>query len=218
MNIGIVIRGISLGKSNLGNGTDWKIVKDNIIENFINPFKEHHKVKVYLTTYENDELNDIIDFYKPENVLILPFEGSNQRNTLLQSMVQIRNEDLDFILTTRFDVRWFQKVANLNIDYNKFNFLYKEVEPEWTRNKFVSDIIFGFPKCFLEPFMQAIINEHNNPSRTFVTDMHNAYKRMIEVIGIENLHFIHDEPHPDPITRTPENPPGDNHFYRIIRS
>ena len=40
---------------------------------------------------------------------------------------------------------------------------------------------------------------------------------MVEVIGSENVHFIHDEPHPDPATRTPENPPGDNHFYRIIR-
>ena len=218
MKIGIVIRGISLGTSNLGNGTDWKIIKDNIMENFIVPFKERHQVTVYLTTYPNDELNEVKQFYQPKTVQVLPFEGSNQRITLLRSMEQLRGEDLDFILTTRFDVKWFQKVAHLNFDITKFNFLYKEVEPEWTNRRFVSDIMFGFPVRFLEPFIQAIINEHNNPSRTYVTDMHNSYIRMVEQIGVDNIHFIHDAPHPDPVTRTPENPPGDNHFCRIIRS
>ena len=216
MNIGIVLRGVSYGTSANGN-VDWRIVKDNMKEYLIDSFPGHN-ISVYMTTYNNETLNELMEFYQPKKVLLLPSIGSHQRVTLFNSASMLLTEPLDFIINTRFDIRWYQKVGQLNIDYNKFNFLYKEVEPEWTRNRFVSDIIFGVPRKYLEHFMQAIVNEQNNPSRPHpMTDFHNAYRRMVEVIGEESVHFIHDEPHPDPITRTPENPPGDNHFYRIIR-
>jgi hypothetical protein len=216
MRIGIVLRGVSYGKSANGN-VDWRIVKDNIKEFLIDSFPGH-EVLVYFTTYNNETLDELIDFYNPRKTLLLPSEGSHQRITLLESCQFIQNEPLDFIINTRFDIRWFQKVGQLNLDVNKFNFLYKEVEPEWTNNRFVSDIIFGFPRPFLEHFMQAIVNEHQRPSRPYpMTDFHNSYVRMVEVLGDDKIHFIHDAPHPEPHTRTPENPPGDNLFYRIIR-
>ena len=35
MKIGIILRGISIGTSQLGNVTDWRLIKDNIKENLI---------------------------------------------------------------------------------------------------------------------------------------------------------------------------------------
>jgi hypothetical protein len=209
MKVGIILRGISVGTSQMGNGTDWRIIKDNIKENLIDSFGQKHDVSVYLTTYPNETLEELSNFYKPKRLNVVPFEGSNQRINIIQSCLDIEHEDLDFIAITRFDIRFFQKMADLNIDYDKFNILYKEIEPNWSNSRFVSDIIFFFPRKYLSHFIEAVAMEQKNPTRAYV-DMHNAYLLMCNLIGEDNIHFIHNEPHP--------KRHRENDYVEIVRS
>ena len=125
------------------------MVNAGIKENVIDPYKKDNDVSLYLTTYANDTIDELTSFYETKHLNLLDPNKSNQRTTMLTALEMIRNEPLDFIIVSRFDIRWYQKIADLNVDYNKFNFLYKEVEPEWSNNRFVSDIIFLFPRFFL---------------------------------------------------------------------
>jgi hypothetical protein len=215
MKVGIILRGMTTGKA-LNGPRNWTITKDNLKENLIDSFREKYDVNVYITTYENSPINDVVDFYKPKRVRLLPLQGSNQRLTIIQSCLDIVDEDIDFVIVTRFDIELFQKFGDLNFDYNKFNFVYKEIEPNWTNLRYVSDVLFGFPKKYLLDFIHAIEMEESNPSRQY-NDLHNMYNLMCYLIDEENIHFLHDKPHPEKHTCTPEKPAGDNHFYRIIR-
>ena len=216
MRLGIVLRGITArdqaGIPSIGgkpNMRDWNLCKDNIKEKLIDPMKSLHDVTTYLTTYKGSPVEDLEKFYDPTSVFLLDYEGSHQRITMIKSIYQIRDEPIDFVISTRFDLEFFKSVSEYNFDFNKFNFLYKEIEPNWTNSKFVSDCFFAFPIKYAESFIEAITNEFKHPSRVGYTDMHNAYVRMKEVIGEENLHFIHDAPHP---VRE-----GENEYIKIIR-
>ena len=112
----------------------------------------------------------------------------------LYSLRHIIEEDLDFIIIGRFDIIFKQKITDLNIDFNKFNFIFREIEPHWTKDKFVSDTFFAFPKKFLLFFMEAVHQEIVQPERPY-SDMHGAYKRLAPLIGNENIHFMVDGTH-----------------------
>lgn len=207
MKVGIILRGITTGTAFNG-PRNWTLTKDNIKENLIDSFRKNHNVYVYITTYADSPVDDVVNFYQPSRLNLIPLRDSNQRMTMRASCLDIEGEDVDFVIITRFDIEFLQPFGDLNFDYTKFNFLYKEIEPNWTRDKFVSDIIFGFPKKYLIDFVKCIEMEEAMPSRNY-NDLHNAYNRMCELIGRDNIHFICDEPHP--------KVEGQNHYVKIIR-
>ena len=197
MKIGIVFTGESYGHGQgvfSGNNRDWRISKENLKTNLIDCFKPEHDVKVYITTYANDLLPELLDFYKPHKNLIVPFEGSHQRTTYIKSMESLLYEDLDFIIATRFDLSFPEPVSSWNIDYDKMNYCFKEIEPHWTEAKFVGDCFFAFPKKYLETFIMTIMEEHSSPYR-WHPDMHGIYRHMVPKIGEPNIHFVLDGTH-----------------------
>lgn len=190
MKIGIVLRGITSGESPTQK-KDWTLCKDNIKDNLIGSFDNP---RVYFTTYQNDVLPDVVDFYKPISIQLVDYNTSDQRKTLFYSLNQVANEDLDFIIIGRFDIQFKQKITTLNIDYTKFNFIFRETEPYWSGHRYVSDTFFAFPKVFLPYFMEAVKREIEHPERPY-SDMHNAYKQLEPLIGNENIHFMVDGTH-----------------------
>ena len=156
MKIGILLTGVSYGY-NVGHekaDRDWNLTKDNLKTNLIDCFKDTDDVSVYLTTYKHPTNQEVFDFYQPKKLLLLDYEGSRQRTTYAQGLRNVLDEDLDFIIIGRFDIIFKQKITDLNIDFNKFNFIFREIEPHWTKDKFVSDTFFAFPKKFLLFFME----------------------------------------------------------------
>lgn len=190
MRVGIVFRGITTGRSPT-QSKDWTLARDNIKETLIGAFANP---TIYFTTYQHEVLPDVIDFYKPKHVQLIDYYSSDQRRTLWHSLNQVVNEDLDFIIIGRFDIEFKKKITEFNIDYTKFNFIFRETEPYWSQNKYVSDTFFAFPKMFLRYFMEAVNDEIQNPERAY-SDMHNAYKRLYPKIGRENINFMVDGTH-----------------------
>ena len=68
MKIGIVLRGVSFGRAPNGN-VDWRLVKDNMKEYLIDSF-DGHDVSVYMTTYDNETLDELKEFYNPKKSFV----------------------------------------------------------------------------------------------------------------------------------------------------
>jgi len=189
MKIGVNLVGIYKGPRN----RNFNITTESIFKNIINCWGE--KPKIYITTYHSDEDDELIQFYKPEKYQFLSFEDSNQRSTYIKSLEQLKNEDLDFIISTRFDINFFKKLSDFNIDFNKTNFLFKESNQG---QDFTSDVLFCFPMKHLTPFINNLnfifknfsAKRRRNPS--FNQHMHNMYYFLYKDIGKENINFMVD--------------------------
>lgn len=181
MKIGLSFVGISHGT-----GRDYNHCFSNINEFLIAPFKKDHDVKIYLTTY-NTNSDNLIKLYDP--VAYQFSDKSHQMLTYIKSLEQLRNQDLDFIISTRFDIHFHKKINEINIDYTKFNALFKE-KGWWDSMKFTTDNLFAFPSNMIDDFLFVLNSLYQNPSRHLQTDLHQAFSRMQNKIGTDKTHII----------------------------
>lgn len=195
MKIAICLNGVSYGKNIGETNTDRTWKESNIKESIIDPLKENHEVSTYLTTYlfdgqgnKNEEIFNLIDYYNPVKTTLLPFKGSNQRSTYAKGLEVLLYEDIDFIISTRFDIQFFKKITEYDIDFNKVNFLFREGPPWWNRCMFVTDNFFGIPKLFLPSFIGAIRYDNRT-----TYDMHTVYATLRYFLGEEVLHFLSND-------------------------
>lgn len=171
----------------------------NLQKLLIDPLKEEFEnVKVYLTTYENDVLNDVLDFYKPDKCTLVPYENSQMITTYLASMESLRNEDVDFIISTRFDILLKSKITSWNFNYKKFNVTFKEADTFMTEEEkkfnFTSDCVFAFPKRFLGPLIVGLKEAwYFHPQPYFRKNMHPVAHNVSKVIGSYNINFLTDK-------------------------
>lgn len=171
---------------------DWSFTKEHIISKVIGCWGEN-EVKTYLFSYQNNDIDDIINWYKPTKHNFIPFEGSHQQTTYIKSLEQLVDEDLDFIISTRFDIKFYKPLSEYDIDFSKSNFFFKEADGWWHNPicKFTNDALFMIPKIHLNDWIQALKNLHANPPRVN-PDLHGAYRFVTEIIGEENAHFLLD--------------------------
>lgn len=222
MKIGINLVGIasdvngkdSMGYSGTSKERDWQLGKDYILSKVINCWEEHD-VKTYLFSYENYDTNDIVEFYKPKKYKFIPFEGSHQQLTFLQSLENLLDEDLDIIISTRFDINFKQNLSKYNIDFDKSNFLFRESDGWWPIHKFTCDNLFVIPKKHLTSWIQSVKNLRENPPRPN-PDLHGLCKYLIELIGEENINFLVDGYWRSSNSPTPWEEPY-NTEYRLLR-
>jgi hypothetical protein len=193
MKIGINIAGLS--HNDLGNGMHtYKDGYENLFKNLINPLKENNNIKIYLYTYNTDESDNILEIYKPTKYTILDATNSNSAelaaSTYIDSLEKLRNEDVDFIITTRFDL---DIRCNIGIDFEKFNFLFKELK-NWDESNLTSDTFYAFPKYMLEDVIISLKETWLGKSRHFCPGLfHCLYKFLINRVDASNIHFIDDE-------------------------
>lgn len=158
------------GIANLNTGykkRDWRYCFRNIKETF------GEEVIYSLTTY-NDviDIPQLITVYNPKKLLILGKEY-NQRAIYKQALMQIFDIECDFIICTRFDIHFFKKLSELNIDYEYFNFLFPEANT-WDKHQFVTDNFFAFPRKYIGSFIYALeLMENDALNKPF---MHHIYK------------------------------------------
>jgi uncharacterized protein YchJ len=197
MKLGINLVGIShlLHKERHPVARTYKLCSDNFYKEVHNLLTPKFDVKVYLTTYVTEEVQNIVDTYKPEKALFLNYKNSHQIKTFINSLELMENQNLNFIMITRFDLFFFPgKLKELDIRMNKFNFLCKE-EKYWDNFNFVNDCFMIFPGEFLSPFKKCCYNLLNNPPRLGLTDMHGLYKFVNKEIGNDNINFMTGEKH-----------------------
>jgi hypothetical protein len=205
MRIGVCLTGVSYDPSR---NKDWR--------NYVNNIKDTFGEVDYFTTTYNSEFNDeIIKLYNPKKFQFV--EYGTQRGTYIKSLKQIDNDDVDFLICTRFDIFFNKNINELNIDYEKFNFLFKE-KGNWNRVvnninvRFVTDNFFAFPIKYKEIFIKAIEGLENsyylqnNLLNHPLPFMHHVYDGSIPKL-CDNIdyHFISDIEENSDI----------NSFYRI---
>lgn len=205
MKIGLNLVGISHTKDGSDNYF-WQ--KSNIKENIIDSIGTENKVNVYLTTYFNDEnTKNLIDYYSPKNINILNWEKSDQRLTYISSLEQLLDEDIDLIISTRFDIFFHKKFNEINnFDFSKFNFLFKEAG-WWGNSRFTTDNFYVFSKEYLKFFIESIDELYKKPPRPGSLDLHGIYNFILPKIGENNINIVSDE----------EQLSTKNNFYNLTR-
>jgi len=202
MKIGINLVGISY----LPDKVDWRYTRKNIKCNIIDCWGEN-SVITNITTYYSITIFELIDFYNPKKYTILDFKNSDQRLTYIHSLLSWLNEDVDFIVSTRYDIFFHKKACDYIIDYNKINFLFREKD-YWQYDKFVTDNFFIIPKKFLLQFINSIYYMYFNPYRKGLTDLHAIYSTLLKKLDENDMNII-SEKHENSYT---------NSHYKLIRS
>lgn len=184
MKLGISFNGISYGV-----GRNCIHCFQNQNKFLISPFKQNNDVKIYLTSYTSQLTSDIIKLYSPTLYNFSNINNSHQVITYIKSLEQLKNQDLDFVISTRFDIHFNQDISLVNFEFNKFNALFKE-RGWWDNMKFTTDNMFAFPYYMLNDFILILQELYENPSRLGQTDLHQAFYRIQNKIGIQNTHIV----------------------------
>ena len=197
MKLGINLVGIShlIHKERHPVSRTYKTSTDNFYNELYNPLSKKFDVKIYLTTYITEETQNIVNAYKPQKALFLDYKNSHQILTYIQSLDLMMNENLDYIMMTRFDISFFPgQLKALDIKLDKFNFLCKELK-YWDNYNFVNDCFMIFPGKYLKQYRRSCVELFNSPPRPGLTDMHGVYKFVNKEIGSENINFMTGEEH-----------------------
>jgi hypothetical protein len=198
LKIGVVLTGHSytLEKGYSAHTIDWRLAKDNILLNLINPLKKDNQVKTYLTTYNNLLISHLIEFYQPQKTLVVAEKDSHYRGTYMASIQNLVNEDLDYIISTGFDIQFTDIVTTYNISPDKFNFIFRESEPFWSTFKLTGDRFFAFPMKYINAFIESIKFEYDNRISVYATDhLNNVYTHISRKIGEKKCNFIFEGNH-----------------------
>jgi hypothetical protein len=213
MRIAVLLTGICYSDDLERLPRDWRLCYENII-NFFSDIK----IDFYLTTYNSPFNEELVRVYNPKKILFLDYGKSTQRETLIKSLENVSEEDVDFIFCTRFDLHFNKKLTDLKIDYEKFNFLFKEkfnwdVKSGGVIRKFVTDNFFAFPIKYKSIFSKCILN------------LEDSFYKGTTSHTLPFLHHIFDGTEPKLCDSVEYNFIGDieessdsNSFYTIIRS
>lgn len=187
MKLGIVFTGISYGY-----GRDYSHCFPDIYKFLIEPYSKVHDVKIYLMSYKSEEVDKIIDIYKPTLATFMDFNGSHQVLTYIKSMEQLRGQNLDFIIATRFDIHFHKLMNEIGINNHKFNVLFKEKGwwKWWSSMKFTTDNFFAFPYSMLEDFIAVLYQLYEHPPRDNCRDLHHAFYQMQKRVGGDHVQII----------------------------
>lgn len=207
MKIGISLVGVSYNDGIIGRYRNYEDAIDGFMSNVINPLKEEgHDIKFYLYSYDNIKQNDIINAYKPiqkyhfTNSTYNTMGGGDKlpnglksiSSTYISSLEQLQYEDLDLIISTRFDINFFKNpFKEYSFDFTKFNFLWRE--PEYTHLPIVNDTFVVFPYKMLNNVIESIKQMELNPSHGVNVAMHNWYLPMVTEVGEDNVQWVCDE-------------------------
>jgi len=207
MKIGINLVGISYNDGSQGGRyRDYKDSLKNFYKYIIDPLQKNNTLLTYIFSYNNIEKDNIIKSYP--NVQKYNFIEENFNNlgggnildkgikmmssSYLKSLEQLKNEDLDLIISTRFDINFLKNpFEEYSYDFSKFNFLWRE--PEFTHLPIVNDTFIVFPYNMLENVIDSIYEMEINPPQGINIAMHNWYLPMVNQVGKDKVQWVSDE-------------------------
>ena len=206
MKIGINLVGVSYNDGTMGRYRNYENAIGGFMGNIVNPLKEEgHEISFYLFSYDSPKKEDVIKAYQPVKYHFIHPEhnttggGHKLPNGLkaissnyINSLKELKNEDLDLIISTRFDINFFKNpFKEYPYDFTKFNFLWRE--PEYTHLPIVNDTFIVFPYSILDNVINSINQMETNPPHGVNVAMHNWYLPMINEIGKDNVQWVCNE-------------------------
>jgi len=206
MKIGINLVGVSYNDGTIGRYRNYEDAIDGFMTNIINPLiEEGHDVFSYLYTYDSPKKEDIIKTYTPfKSTFLNPYYNKMSSGVVLEnkinlqsavyinSLMEILNENLDLVISTRFDINFFKNpFKEYQYDLNKCNFLWRE--PEYTHLPIVNDTFIVFPHHMTQNFINTIMIMETNPPHGVNVAMHNLYLPMCMEVGKENVQWVSDK-------------------------
>jgi len=203
MKIGINLVGVSYNDGMNGKYRNYKDSINGFYENVVNPLKQDgHDIVFYLFTHDNPQRENIIKDYAPIKYTFLDqnlnkLEGGDvfedvmkiQSLVYINSLQEILNEQLDLIISTRFDMNFYKNpFKEYKYDFTKCSFLWRE--PEYTHLPLVNDTFIVFPHNMTQNLINAIIEMENNPINI---GLHNIYIPMIKQLGSETVCWLDEK-------------------------
>jgi hypothetical protein len=223
MKVGINLVGIAYDDQGNLQGRDWYLSYARVYQRIIECWSDMgHDVSVYLTTYKyslnrdaNYDTETIVSWYKAKKYQFLdkigrstmdPWDkyGTNQISTHKKSLELLRGEDIDLVVSSRFDIIFNHNITEYNIDYNKFNVLFKEKE-NWEEKTQIpeknnelgpalltSDVLFIYPYNMLEDVI-GICDEKIQWCQSVdhpIITMHDMYRRILHKKGEEFVNLM----------------------------
>ena len=207
MKIGINLVGVSYNDGKVGRYRNYKDAIDSLYENVVNPLKEEgHEIYFYIFSYDSEKAENVLSDYQPiKKVKLLEsyykkYEGSYKVNSeikimsamYLHSLEALLDEDLDVVISTRFDINFFRNpFKEYQYDFTKCNFLWRE--PEFEHLPIVNDTFIVFPQSMTKNLINAIFELELNPPHGVNVGLHNIYLPMVNQVGKENVQWLDDE-------------------------
>lgn len=206
MKIGINLVGVSYNDGSNGRYRNYEDALEGFMVNVVNPLKEEgHDVIFYLYSYRNNKEQEIIETYNPKkytfiNPTLNQFGGGDRLSngmklisfTYIESLKQLLDEELDLIISTRFDISFYKNpFQEYEYDFTKCNYLWRE--PEFTHVPIVSDVFIVFPHQMTQNLINSIIKMETDPPHGVGVAMHNIYVPMCDEVGKENVKIVCDE-------------------------
>jgi hypothetical protein len=206
MKIGINLVGVSYNDGTIGRYRNYEDALEGFMTNIVNPLiEEGHEVFCYLFTYDSPKREDILKTYTPVKSTFLDPNynkmggGDVLENTMkiisltyINSLYELKNEDLDLVISTRFDISFNKNpFKEYEYDFNKCNYLWRE--PEFIHIPIVSDTFIVFPHSMTKNLIDAIIEMETNPPHGVGVAMHNIYIPMCNQVGEDNVKIVCNE-------------------------
>lgn len=209
MKIGINLVGVSYNSGNEGRYRNYKDSLHSFQSKIVEPLKDKgYEIYFYLFTYDSEKKLDILKSYQPvKKFKFLDKEfnkkgGGDQSSSnmkmisysYIQSLERIKDEELDLIISTRFDIDFNVNLfEEFDFDFSKCNFLWRE--PEYTDLPIVSDTFIVFPGNMTQNLINAINTMETTPPQGVNVAMHNIYLPMCDEVGKENVKIVCDDFH-----------------------
>lgn len=227
MKIGINLVGVSYNNAVEGGRLrNYEDAIGNFYKHIVDPLQEKgHKIQFYLYSYENEKQKKIISDYFPCKKFHFTKPDYNKLGggdptpggwkvmsiSYFNSLHQLKDEDLDLVISTRFDINFKQNPFELyDFNFNKMNFLWRE--PEFMDLPIVNDTFLVFPYKMLDNVIKSVIAMEENPSRGIKAHMHNWYLPMVDQVGESNVQWVDEK-------FGFHGPKGvDNHLYKLERT
>lgn len=136
MNIAILLHGHTLepqspSPDNLPLGIDWKLTRENIRKQLLSSFGNSD---IYLSSYRSIDDPLLVDYFQPSAYQFFntEFSGGCDLDCLMDGLrlVQHSRKRYDGVLVSRFDLHFYSPVIEINFDFSKINFLYREFGTE----------------------------------------------------------------------------------------
>ena len=207
MKIGINLNGVSYHDGSSYRKRIYTDSIDNLMKNVVNPLKEKgHEVSFYVFTYDTEKSEDVERDYNPVKSTYVSesykfneaTSGDRLSNgwrmmtiTTVNSLHQLKEEDLDLVISTRFDINFKQNPFEVyDYDFTKCSFLWRE--PEFMDLPIVNDTFIVFPYHMLDNMIESFVEQEVNPPGGVNPGNHNLYVPMVKRVGEDNVVWVQE--------------------------
>ena len=186
-----------------GQGSNFFLIYKNHVENVFNCFD---KPDVYFHTYPTNSPADdeLVELLNPVQYKLDSQPSREIRHSVIcvNNMVDERNYDL--IINLRFDLSFRKKITDFAIDYDKFNFLWKEggysPRKPLAYHRY-SDLMWIFSSKYRKVLSDSYLspcynNLHRETLNRIRKDGHTIYYCMINHIDESEINIISSEKYP----------------------